>query len=201
MEFNNRIQSSLFSLWIYECAGENEFCLVLLALQVGSIRRNDPFYVQVKQDIAQFWIPTLDLYLEDFSGVGWLTLARLRLSSSFYSCRTCHGFDLVLEEPLYIPYESSSSSPLCFLLWSLTVYSGWQIVLIVLDWKLALFRSNFFKYRYIRNHKKTIKNKRERKSEQKPEARARKSQILGQALVNLGQKKSTTKVKTQIVPL
>ncbi|GJR94632.1 reverse transcriptase domain-containing protein [Tanacetum coccineum] len=40
------------------------------------------------------------------------------------------------------------------------------------------------KYGYIRNHKKTIKNKqartRERKSEQKPEAKARKSQIYSQ---------------------
>ncbi|GKE21180.1 hypothetical protein Tco_1432692, partial [Tanacetum coccineum] len=40
------------------------------------------------------------------------------------------------------------------------------------------------KYGYIKNHKKTVKNgqarARERKSEQKPEAKARKSQIFSQ---------------------
>ncbi|GKA17602.1 hypothetical protein Tco_0697439 [Tanacetum coccineum] len=69
----------------------------------------------------------------------------------------------------------------------------------------CLFSPQTFRNGYIKNHKKTVKSKqartRERKSEQKPEAKARKSQILGQAPVNLGQQKSTTKVKTQNVPL
>ncbi|GKD83269.1 hypothetical protein Tco_1350108 [Tanacetum coccineum] len=59
---------------------------------------------------------------------------------------------------------------------------------------LAVFR---FRYGYIKNHKKTVKNgqarTQERKSEQKPEAKARKSQIFSQ-------QKSTTKDKTQNVP-
>ncbi|GJZ40841.1 hypothetical protein Tco_0587727 [Tanacetum coccineum] len=56
-------------------------------------------------------------------------------------------------------------------------------------------------YGYIKNHKKTVKNKqtrtRERKSEQKPEAKPGKVK----PPVNLGQQKSTTKDKIQNIPL
>ncbi|GJZ27479.1 hypothetical protein Tco_0571732, partial [Tanacetum coccineum] len=56
-------------------------------------------------------------------------------------------------------------------------------------------------YGYIKNHKKTIKNKqtrtRERKSEQKPEAKPGKVK----PPVNLGQQKSITKDKIQNIPL
>ncbi|GJW42114.1 SUN domain-containing protein 5-like protein [Tanacetum coccineum] len=54
------------------------------------------------------------------------------------------------------------------------------------DWK-AVSGNKDRMYEYIKNHKKTIKNKqartRERKSEQKPEAKARKSQIYSQLQV------------------
>ncbi|GJZ84381.1 hypothetical protein Tco_0649720, partial [Tanacetum coccineum] len=49
---------------------------------------------------------------------------------------------------------------------------------------LSSSASKIFRYGYIRNHKKTVKNgqarTRERKSEQKPEAKARRSQIYSQ---------------------
>ncbi|GKB10526.1 hypothetical protein Tco_0844449 [Tanacetum coccineum] len=58
-------------------------------------------------------------------------------------------------------------------------------------------------YGYIKNHMKTVKNgqarTQERKSEQKPEAKARKSQIFSQLQSILVKQKSTTKDKTQNV--
>ncbi|GJT05290.1 hypothetical protein Tco_0839752 [Tanacetum coccineum] len=59
------------------------------------------------------------------------------------------------------------------------------------------------RYGYIKNHMKTVKNgqarTQERKSEQKPEAKARKSQIFSQLQSILVKQKSTTKDKTQNV--
>ncbi|GKD28201.1 putative reverse transcriptase domain, ribonuclease H-like domain, aspartic peptidase domain protein [Tanacetum coccineum] len=60
------------------------------------------------------------------------------------------------------------------------------------------------RYGYMKSHMKTVKNgqtrTQERKSEQKPEAKARKSQIFSQLQSILVKQKSTTKDKTQNIP-
>ncbi|GKD45874.1 hypothetical protein Tco_1270519 [Tanacetum coccineum] len=63
---------------------------------------------------------------------------------------------------------------------------------------------DIFMYEYIRNHKKTIKNKqtrtRERKSEQKPEAKARKSQTSSQSwLTEVNHKGQNPKYSTLVL--